>query len=164
MGTSATRQPAKRPSKGPLTRCFTESGRRDSNPRPSPWQREENRPSSPSSPLTWCPVRPFVRLVRPVRPFRIPVYHRRCRRRIMADVATRPGPIRVRNGYRSEAAFCRSDGCARSSVIATRPSVRRSARTTTSEGRSSVANDAGTRKPWTARLPLSGGCDDVTRH
>ena len=40
-----------------LTRCLTESGRRDSNPRPSPWQREENRPPGPPRPLTWCPVR-----------------------------------------------------------------------------------------------------------
>jgi hypothetical protein len=39
-------------------------------------KREENRPSSPLSPLTWSPVRPFVRPARPVRPFRIPVYHR----------------------------------------------------------------------------------------
>jgi hypothetical protein len=32
--------------------------------RPSPWQkREENRPSSPSSPLTWSPVRLLVRPV-----------------------------------------------------------------------------------------------------
>ena len=69
-------QSAKRPSKGSLSRCFTESGRRDSNPRPSPWQREENRPSGPSNARTWCPVRRLVRLVRPARPFRIPVYHR----------------------------------------------------------------------------------------
>ena len=31
---------------------------------------------SPPKPVTWCPVRRFVRLARPVRPFRIPVYHR----------------------------------------------------------------------------------------
>ena len=39
-------------------------------------KREEIRPSGPSGALTWCPVRLFVRLVRPVRPDRIPVYHR----------------------------------------------------------------------------------------
>src|SRR4051794_12553051 len=32
------------------------SGRRDSNPRPSPWQREENPPCSPPSPVTWSPA------------------------------------------------------------------------------------------------------------
>ena len=63
---------------------------------------------------------------------------------------------------RSEAAPCRRDGCAGSLVIATRPSVRRSARATTSEGRSSDANDAATRTPSTARLPRSGGCNEVT--
>ena len=59
-----------------LDQDFLWSGPRDSNPRPSPWQREETRPCGPSSPLMWTSVRPFVRLVRPVRPFRLPVYHR----------------------------------------------------------------------------------------
>ncbi len=76
MGTATRPQAAEQPSNEPLTRTNSPSGRRDSNPRPSPWQREENPPPGPPSPLTWSPVRPFVRLVRPVRPFRIPVYHR----------------------------------------------------------------------------------------
>ena len=38
-------------------------------------KREEKPPPAPPSPLTWCPVRLLVRLARPVRPFRIPVYH-----------------------------------------------------------------------------------------
>ena len=65
------------------------SGRRDSYPRPSPSQeeREENRPSGPSSALTWCHVRLFVRLVRPVRLDRLPVYH--CPRQ-MKPAARRP--------------------------------------------------------------------------
>ena len=42
------------------------------------------------SPLTWAPVRQFVRPARPVRPFRVPVYHR-------AGLATsRPGRSVVR--------------------------------------------------------------------
>ena len=41
-------------------------------------KREENQPLSPCSPLTWSPVRRFVRPARPVRSFRIPVYHRTC--------------------------------------------------------------------------------------
>jgi hypothetical protein len=46
--------------KCPLSRTFW-SGRRDSNPRPSPWQREENTPLSPSqSPdvVSCPPIRP----------------------------------------------------------------------------------------------------------
>jgi hypothetical protein len=39
-------------------------------------KREDIRPSSPPSPVTWSPVRLFVRPARPVRPFRIPVYYR----------------------------------------------------------------------------------------
>ena len=35
------------PLKGCLTCAFVWSGRRDSNPRPSPWQREDDRPASP---------------------------------------------------------------------------------------------------------------------
>jgi hypothetical protein len=45
---------------------------------------EEIRPSGPSSPLTWCPVRLFVHPVRPARPNRIPVYHRTRSRRLMS--------------------------------------------------------------------------------
>ena len=67
MGTAGRPQAPKPPPKRQLTSLFTESGRRDSNPRPSPRQREENRPSSPSSPVTWSPVRLFVRPARPVR-------------------------------------------------------------------------------------------------
>jgi hypothetical protein len=52
-------------------------------------KREEIRPSGPSSALTWCPVRLFVRLVRPVRPDRIPVYHRHAPSR-----SGRPAPNR----------------------------------------------------------------------
>ena len=59
-----------------LTRTFSGADDGIRNPRPSPWQREETRPCGPSSPLMWTSVRPFVRLVRPVRPFRLPVYHR----------------------------------------------------------------------------------------
>jgi hypothetical protein len=62
-----------------LTRTNSRSGRRDSNPRPSPWQSEENSTCSPPSALTWSPLRRFVRPARPVRPFRpfrIPVYRR----------------------------------------------------------------------------------------
>jgi hypothetical protein len=68
------------------------SGRRDSNPRPSPWQREENRPSGPSSALTWCPARRFVRLARPVPPVRIPVYHPDARGCIARHPSSR-GPV-----------------------------------------------------------------------
>jgi uncharacterized protein (DUF433 family) len=45
----------------------------------------ENRPPGPTSALTWCPVRPVVRLARPARLDRIPVYHRRQRKRLLAQ-------------------------------------------------------------------------------
>jgi hypothetical protein len=37
--------------KTPLTRAFCRSGRRDSNPRPSPWQGDDFRPCRPFSPV-----------------------------------------------------------------------------------------------------------------
>jgi hypothetical protein len=63
-----------RAEKGPLTW----SGRRDSNPRPSPWQKKVTgtvRPVVPGA-LTCAPVRDSVRAVRPVRAVRSARYQR----------------------------------------------------------------------------------------
>ncbi len=59
-------------------------------------KREENSPPAPPRLLTWSSVRPFVRLVRPARPFRIPVYHRPGKRNRL------PPPIVVSSDTTSE--------------------------------------------------------------
>ena len=51
---------------------------------------DANRPYSPPSPVRWSPVRPFVRLARPVRPF---VY------RSTIAVATKEAPRQRAQGY-----------------------------------------------------------------
>jgi hypothetical protein len=64
------------PSKGCLTCAFTWSGRRDSNPRPSPWQREDDRPPSPPTANTCPPVHDLSTKYAPVHPVRRAVYVR----------------------------------------------------------------------------------------
>jgi hypothetical protein len=64
------------PSKGCLTCGYLWSGRRDSNPRPSPWQREDDRPASPLTANTCPPVHVLSTKSAPVHPVRRAVYVR----------------------------------------------------------------------------------------